>query len=199
MSQALQDKIDFVLLDGKENIYRITKDTFKSWYELTKENYTIFAKKDASGNFVPYEDVFDNKYLVSELRYTGCYKDLIPAGYNYFNSANGIKYHKEVGNISCIFISKAGNHISIEDLHHQSGSLLKWLISNKFSVECDVRYFICKSTGYVRKDSGCIFDRALESERSYYLNEGIVKETKRLYDAGNIVFRETCIYKEENK
>ena len=146
MSSVTQNNIEFIRLDGKENIYRITKDTYKHWLTLTLDNnYTFFAKQDASGKFVGYEDTFNKEHLVSELKYTGKYKDLVPSGYQYYNGANGIKYNKAVSRITCIFISKAGNRMSIEDLHHQSGLVLRWLITHDFTVECDKSYFICTS------------------------------------------------------
>jgi hypothetical protein len=192
MTQSfIQNNIEFIRLDGKENIYRITEDTFKHWMHLCKDNFAFFAQKNSLGEFIPYEDVFDNKHLVSNIKYNGAYKDLIPSGYLYYNGSNGIKYHKEVSRCTCIFISNAGNRISIEDLHHASGLLLTWLIAQNFTVECDKGYFICKNTGFIRKNSESLFDRALSSEREYYLHSSIVKELKRIYDNDDISFMKT--------
>jgi hypothetical protein len=179
--------IDFVPIEGKDNLYYISEDTFLDWYsQFPIDNRCIFATKNPQGDFVGYDDKYNGELLTCFLKYTGAYKDLKPAGYCYTRSSNGASYIKEVDRCTYISVIKAGNIVLVKGLTHQSGFLLNWLIDHNFNVPLNRHYFICNSTGQIRLRTEDMLPCGLKSEESLYIQENIVIELKRLFDRGDI-------------
>jgi hypothetical protein len=194
MQVETQNDINFTLVEGRENIYNLqTKDDLLKWLKhldnidfdynsLDPHTSGTFMTKNDNGDFVHYVDKKSKKTLVSNITFTGIYRNLIPSGYTYSNKYN-ITYYKELEGMEMIWIRKAGNSLTFSNLSHLSGFLLQWFIDRKFdSIKCIRNILICSETGKVRLKEDGFWKSPLQNEHSIYITKGFFLEVKHMYD-----------------